>query len=262
MKRFYRSVFLALTIALTASIPAIAAPIKLPAETVTASAIIAPVQTSSMGFLVPGPVKEVNIKEGDHVKAGQILIVLDTPDLVYLVTAAEATLKSAQANAALQRYAHKAWNGSKFISLSGPPELRQIADDQVRQARAALEIAQATLAQNTLVAPYDGTVVSINVLPGEFIRPTQVAIVISTLDQLQIETTDLSERDIPNVAVGQSATIHVKALNQDFSGKVVAISPMADTHGGDVVYKVTIRFDNQPDGLLWGMSAEVKITTQ
>jgi hypothetical protein len=32
--------------------------------------------------------------------------------------------------------------------------------------------------------------------------------------------------------------------------------------GGDVVFKVTIDLDNQPQGLLWGMSADVKIDTE
>jgi hypothetical protein len=34
---------------------------------------------------------------------------------------------------------------------------------------------------------------------------------------------------------------------------------MADTVGGDVIFKVTIAPDGQPEGLLWGMTAEVEI---
>ena len=37
---------------------------------------------------------------------------------------------------------------------------------------------------------------------------------------------------------------------------------LSETVGGDVVYKVTIDFDSQPEGLRWGMSAEVKIETK
>ncbi len=135
-----------------------------PAGTVSASVKLEPVQKSSMAFLITGPVKEVDVKAGDQVKAGQKLIVLDTPDLTYAVVSAQAELKSAQANATLQRMARKVWNPDKlkFISLSGPPELRQIADARVTQAQAALDAAQANLSQGTLVAPYDGTVVSID----------------------------------------------------------------------------------------------------
>jgi hypothetical protein len=40
---------------------------------------------------------------------------------------------------------------------------------------------------------------------------------------------------------------------------VTAISPISDTIGGDVVYKVTVQLDEQPIDLLWGMSADVEI---
>jgi hypothetical protein len=53
----------------------------------------------------------------------------------------------------------------------------------------------------------------------------------------------------------------VKALNQDFTGKVTAISPLADTLGGDQVYKVTIDLNKVPASLLAGMSVVVQINT-
>jgi hypothetical protein len=48
-------------------------------------------------------------------------------------------------------------------------------------------------------------------------------------------------------------------LNKNISGKVIEISPMASTVGGDVVFKVTIAPDAQSEGLRWGMTAEVEI---
>ena len=51
----------------------------------------------------------------------------------------------------------------------------------------------------------------------------------------------------------------IEALEETFNGEVMAISPIADTVGGDVVFKVTIAFDEQPKDLLWGMTAEVTI---
>jgi multidrug efflux pump subunit AcrA (membrane-fusion protein) len=64
------------------------------------------------------------------------------------------------------------------------------------------------------------------------------------------------------VQVGQEATIFVEALDQELTGKVIAIAPKADTVGGDVVYKVTIELDDQPESLRWGMSAEISIATE
>jgi HlyD family secretion protein len=231
--------------------------------TVVASGVVAPVQTSQMGFVISAPVKEVAMKEGDKVQSGQTLVVLDTPDLEFLVVQAEAALRSAQADAELQRYRRKVTNrAGKTLYLSGPHEKIEVADAKVQQAQATLESAQAFLTQGTLLAPYNGTVVQVNVAPGEFVQPSQVVAVIGDLEHLQIETTDLSERDIAQVKIGQSATAFVEALNTELNGKVTTITPMADTVGGDVVYKVTITLDEQPEGLLWGMNTEVKIMTE
>jgi hypothetical protein len=50
-------------------------------------------------------------------------------------------------------------------------------------------------------------------------------------------------------------------LNQDVPGKVIAISPLADTLGGDVVYKVTITLDALLANLRAGMSVDVQFKT-
>jgi multidrug resistance efflux pump len=111
-----------------------------------------------------------------------------------------------------------------------------------------------------LIALFDGVVSEINAAEGDFASPGVIVAVVSDMGNLQIETTDLSERDISKVKVGNPAVILVKALNQEFDGKVVSISPVAQTLGGDVVYKVTIAFDERPDGVLGGMSADVTIS--
>ena len=77
----------------------------------------------------------------------------------------------------------------------------------------------------------------------------------------EIETTDLSERDAPRVQVGQRAQVDVAALDIQVSGAVKAVSRVASTVGGDAVYKVSVALDSQPDGLLWGMTATVRILT-
>lgn len=227
---------------------------------VTASAIAVPAQISQMGFLISGSVKEVLASEGETVEMGQSLIVLNTPDLEYAVIAAEAAYKSAEGNAELQRYKRvKVIEKGKEKWEIVHPEVRQLADTQALQARIAWEIAQATLNQNGLTAPFDGTVTSLEVLPGEFVEQGQAVITLATLDNMLIETTDLSERDILKIKVGDPASVFVDSLNETFSGTVVRIAPKADDRGGDIVFKVTIALDEQPKGLLWGMTAEVTI---
>jgi multidrug resistance efflux pump len=132
----------------------------------------------------------------------------------------------------------------------------------VDRAQALVDSANATLAaQSRLVAPFNGTIASVDISPAETVTPGREVIIIADLSRFQIETTDLSERDIPRVQIGQAATVFIEALNQEFSGRVIDISRVSSTVGGDVVFTVTIDLDQQPQGLLWGMSADVKIDT-
>ena len=257
MKRLYGSTFLSLTVVLALfTQPAFAAQ----NEAVVASAVIVPAQISELSFLSSALVKEIAVREGDKVTAGQTLAVLDASDLEYGVIAAQERLRGAQAYAELQRYKRvlDIRNGKKFWDVV-PPEVRQIADAQAASAQASLEAAQATFAQSTLVAPYNASVASVNVVAGEFVQQNQVVMTLATLNTFQLETTDLSERDITKVKVGAPVNIFIEALNEEVSGKVIAIAPKADIVGGDVVFKVTIGFDKQPTNLLWGMTAEVTI---
>jgi multidrug resistance efflux pump len=136
---------------------------------------------------------------------------------------------------------------------------RQRADARVVQAQVALELAQINYTEATLESPFDGTVAAIEVIPGEFAEADKAVITVGSLNNLQVETIDLSEKDITKVKIGAAVNISIDALNDTFQGKVVNISPIANSIGGDVVFKVTIAFDEQPQGVLWGMRAEVSI---
>jgi RND family efflux transporter MFP subunit len=255
MKRLYRSVLMTAILALV-----VTSGFAAQDGTVVASAVVVPAQITRLSFLTSALVKEVSVKEGDDVTAGQTLVTLNTPEMEYNVLAAQEAFRSRQAYAELQRYKRvlDIRKGKKFWDLV-PPEVRQRADAQAASAQAALEIAQATLAQSALIAPLDANVASVNVMPGEFVKENQVVITLATLNDLQLETTDLSERDIATVKLGAPVSIVMESLNETFTGEIIAISPKADTVGGDVVFKVTIAFDRQPENLMWGMTAEVTI---
>ncbi len=141
---------------------------------------------------------------------------------------------------------------------NGPdPEARALAEARVKNARAQLAASQAALDDLTLKAPIDGTVSRLNLHKGEWVLPGQAILTISDLDHLRVETTDLSERSVPAVTIDQTVTVFIEALNQQVTGRVIEIAPLADTIGGDVVYKTTIELDTYPDGLRAGMSVDV-----
>jgi HlyD family secretion protein len=218
---------------------------------VVASAKVIPAQDTQMSFVISAPVKEVLVKEGDPVTAGQTLMTLYSPDLELSVKAAELAVQSADIE-------YQYWIPRK----DRPPERRDQAKAVFEGTWAQLETAHAAFAQALLVAPFDGTVVDIKVQPGEFAQVGQVVLVLGDVDHMQIKTTDLSERDVVDVQVGQSVNVYIEALDKTVTGRVAQISPISDTVGGDVVYPVTIELDEQPEGLLWGMTAEVEIQTQ
>jgi len=282
MKQFYRSVFSAIVI-LAVATPALACGASVnpvfaapgnnvsAQKTVTASAVIVPAQVSELGFLISGIARDIPVKEGDTVKSGQTLMVLETPDLQFAVAEAQASLRAAQAEVEIRRneiikkyliiYRRQS-TVLKRLQLSVPHEVIEMADAGVQRAQASVEIAQARLAQGTLTAPFDGMVTSLSVVSGEFVPSDQAVVTLATLNVLQVETTDLHERDVPNVHIGDPASVFIEALNSNISGKVINVSPRADTVGGDVIFKVTIAPDTQPEGLLWGMTAEVEIQSR
>lgn len=147
------------------------------------------------------------------------------------------------------------------LKAGARPQQLDAARAQVEAARAALGVLQAQLQTYMLVAPFDAAVLSRAIQPGETALPGTPVLTLADLGHLRVETTDLSERDVPKIEIGQPVTVFVKALNQDVTGHVSAISPLADTLGGDVVYRVTIELNTPPAGLRVGMSVEVQFGT-
>jgi RND family efflux transporter MFP subunit len=218
------------------------------ADSISASASIVPVKTAELSFANVGRVKTVDVEVGDPVKAGQVLVELET-------TLLEAKVKEAEANLAVAQVQ------VNYLKRVGTDEVHlESAQAEADRAQALLDSATATLAtQSKLVAPFDGTIVSVDISPAETVVPGRVVITLGDLSRFQVETKDLSERDVPRVQIGQTASVFIESLNEEFSGKVIDISHISSTVGGDVVFRVTIDLAKQPQGLLWGMSADVNI---
>jgi RND family efflux transporter MFP subunit len=227
--------------------PTAATPTPVVKSGVNASAVVAPVDYVELAFTTLGRATEVNVKVGDEVTAGQTLVQLDTAII-------EAQIKEAEFNVqALQSTLDKL---TRNIATERD---RSIAKANVDSAQARLDSIKAQLANYTLVAPVGGTVTAVDTSLGETVTPGRTVITIADLKTFRIETTDLSEVDIPQVQIGQPAKIYIEALDLDTTGKVVEIAQQSETVGGDVVFKVTIELDEQPANLRWGMSAEVTL---
>jgi RND family efflux transporter MFP subunit len=216
---------------------------------VSASGVVVPKHRAQLSFPMTGVVQSVSVRVGEQVKSGQQLAVLDTSILAAEVEVADANLRAQQIS-----YSYLARSGTDQEHLDSA-----LAD--VARQQALLDVAKATLAQAALVAPFDGTVTSVDTTPAETVVPGQVVITMGDLTDFRVETTDLSERDAPLIHPSQRVQVSVIALGKDFDGTVSDVSRVSSTVGGDVVYKVTIDFDAQPPGLMWGMSTNVRILT-
>ncbi len=176
-------------------------------------------------------------------------------------TDVDAALANANLDAAKAAVQEGEWYLAALRGDQLPAEATGSNLARLEAAKDAVASAQDRLDKTRLVSPISGTVITVNGIAGETVSPGVIFIKISDVAHLRVETTDLSERNVPYVKVGQTVSIIVKALNQTIQGHVTRISPVADTIGGDVVYKTTIELDDPPQALLVGMSVDVQYNT-
>jgi HlyD family secretion protein len=170
------------------------------------------------------------------------------------VTAAQKQVETAQAQAAA------AAARAKLAELGPRPEQVAVAAAQVKQAEAALAKAKAALQAAQLVAPFAGTVTTLDVDAGEYVASGTEVLRLANTSAWQIETTDLTELNIANVQEGMPVTMTFDAIpGLELPGKVTKIKPYGESKQGDIVYTVIITPDQQDTRLLWNMTAKVSI---
>ena len=143
---------------------------------------------------------------------------------------------------------------------NGPdPEALELAEARLAVARSSLEAAESSLADLIMSAPFEGTVSDILPNANEWIAPGQPILLIADLDNLQVETTDLSEIDAAQVTLGDRAIVSFDALPDTLvDGTVIFIAPKS-TEGAGVNFKVIVELDEVPEQVRWGMTAFVDI---
>lgn len=169
-------------------------------------------------------IKTISAREGDSVKAGQLLAQLDDGDLRGTRDAARAALTAAQAQQTriAQLFAQQA---------ATQAELDQ-ANTQLAQAKAALDGAQANLRYTELRAPFAGTLRSRSAEPGSFVSPGQP---ILTLDGGGLELrASLTESESARIKPGQE--IAFTSGDREGKARVLALASSADplTHRRDL----------------------------
>jgi len=170
------------------------------------------------------------------------------------LSAVNAGIQAAQANVATIQ--------AELDLLQAPPtpETIAVAEADVRQAEAALAVARVALARTELRAPFDGVITQVFTEVGENVGAGQPVFILADVDQLQLTTTDLVERNIVGLTEGQIVQVTVDALpGRTFDGRITRIKQQSADYRGDVTYPVTIQLEESASELRWGMRAMVEI---
>lgn len=144
----------------------------------------------------------------------------------------------------------------------GPdPDLLELAQSRLANGKAQLASAQAALRDLDLIAPFDGTLVQLNLKLGEITAPSLPAVILADLRTWKIETTDLTEKDVAFLAIGMPAVIRLDAFpGLDFDGIIREIDLLGVVKRGAANYTISIDFDPKNVPVRWEMTAFVDFT--
>ncbi|WP_438952426.1 efflux RND transporter periplasmic adaptor subunit [Porticoccus sp.] len=245
-------------------------------------------QRSRLALPIGGQIAQLLVKEGDQVKAGQLLMVLWNKDRLAQLEVAEAAALSAEKDrqSACIDAQSDLREAKRLINLANrnlvSRESADLAESraqasvahceaaEARQAKAAasVSLASAILEQTSLRAPFDGAVAEVTGEVGEYATPsppgvmTPPAIDLLT-DNCHFISAPMDEVDASGIAVGMPVRVTLDAFREQvFPAVVKRISPyILDQEKQARTVEVEASLDALPDGvkLLAGYSADMEI---
>ncbi len=255
---------------------------------VKASGNISPRKKVEIQSKVIGEIVALPFREGDTVKAGDVVVEIEKK--LYQAACDQARAALEQARVQLERAQAELANAELEAARTERLFAEGVVSEQARdRARLSLEQAQVAvraqeraieqasfayrraledLDRTTIRAPMDGVVISRRAEVGETAImgttnfPGSVLMVIGDLSELVAEV-EVPERDVVQLQLGQEAEVKVDAIpDASFAGKVVEIASSGTKVGDVVKFKVKVAL-NQPDARLKPeMTAKVEITTK
>jgi len=245
-------------------------------------------QRTKLSTIMGGRIEVLNVKEGDRVKQGQLLLKLWNDDQQAQRTLAlaqrdlarqrigEACTLAANAGREAERIARLRRDG--FVSISREEQARAEADAKqascatakadVRQAEARVRVTEIEQGRISLYAPFDGTVAKIVGEVGEYSTPSPPGVptppAIDLIDEscLYVKA-PMDELDAPKIHPGQTVRIRLDAYaNRVFAGKVKRVAPYVtavEKQARTVDVEVDFAAPAEAQGLLVGYSADVEI---
>ena len=204
---------------------------------------------ADLALEVAGLVGRVNVRSGEDVKAGQLLLELVTTDEV-------ANLHQLEAQTALSQLTYERATRQIAVHVIAQADYDNAAADlKVKQAAVAQQ--QAIISKKQLRAPFDGRAGIVTITPGTYLN---AGTVIVTLQQLDPEYVDffLPQKNLGQVQVGRNAALTLDAFpGKTFAGTVNAVNPRVETDTRNIL--VEARVPNPDRVLSPGMFVNVAV---
>ncbi len=240
----------------------VAEPVELRQQLLLSGSLRA-VDVATVKARVGGDVREVLVREGEAVRAGQLLVRMDATEYEARVAQARGNLNSARAQleiAAKTRDNNLALVDKGFISrnaFDNSASQYAGAKANVDAAQGALDLVLKSLNDTVIRAPISGLVSARQVQPGEKVAPDNKLLELVNLQKMELEAA-VPAADIARVAIGQAVDLRVEGLPDRFTGKVARINPA--TQAGTRSVPVYIQVANPQQLLRAGMFAEARLT--
>ena len=259
-------------------------------QTVNATGRIQPKTQIRISADVSAKIIALHVEEGDWVEEGTLLAELDSERYLAAVESAQASVRSAQANAELVRQnmlkAEKDYDRARDV-VARKLESQAVLDandaayqveiaryqsalDQAEQSKGTLKQAEDSLAKTRIYAPMSGTISDLNKEQGEMAIGSQfqedLIMIVADLTEMEAQV-NVDENDIVNVQLGQEAEIKVDALfGETLKGTVYEISNTANTDAQGTTsqkteFEVKIAISGEISKLRPGMTASADVST-
>lgn len=196
---------------------------------------------------VGGVIARLPVKQGQHVKAGELVLMLDAEEKTAAVETARQLVAQRQAESDAQESLVKSGNSPKLQT--------DIVRSALAAAKSQLEAAQAELARTVVKAPFDGVIDRVPVELGSSIMAGAEVATILNLDPI-VAKGEIGERDLRYVVLGDDAD--VKLVNgETVMGTVRYIS--RDASSSTRTFRIEIAIPNADGAIPAGMTAEITV---
>ena len=215
-----------------------------------------------LAFQVGGQILSRNVNVGAHVRAGDVLMVIDARDVQQ-----QANATNAAAQAARSRYELARTERARYEQLYAAQAISEAMLDQYRTNERAAEaayrqaVAQDTASHNALgytnlVAGADGVISNITAEEGQIIAAGQTVMTLTQEDEREIEIA-VPESRLAEVSVGMPAAVALWANSAAYTGILRELSPVPDA--ATRTYTARIALTDAPADLPLGMTARVRL---